>query len=49
MYLNQEKRWWTDKADGTMYPSKEEAEIAAFSTVTAEPSLIGLVHVEKAS
>jgi hypothetical protein len=49
MYLNQENRWWTDKANGTMYPSREEAESAAFSTVIAEPSLLGFVQVEKAS
>jgi hypothetical protein len=49
MYLTEDGGWWADIEHATAYKSKEEAEQFAFSTVTAKPSLIGCVFVEKAS
>jgi hypothetical protein len=49
LYFREWDGWWSDPANATVYSSKEEAEKTAFSTVTAEPTLIGCVLVEKAS
>ncbi len=49
MYLAASGEWWRDIGHAKVYSSKEEAERIAFSTVTAEPTLIGCVLVEKAS
>ena len=47
MYLNNEFEWWSDSAYAMVYPTKEEAEAAAFKAVTANPSFIGSVQVEQ--
>jgi len=47
MYLNEDKGWYSDFVQATTYKSKDEAEKAAFSTVTAEPTFIGCVSVVK--
>ena len=47
VYWNDEHRWWCDYGGATLYGTKEMAEVAAFSIVTHDSTLVGCVQVEQ--
>ena len=47
LFWNEEHRWWCDYSGATLYGTKEMAEVAAFSAVTHDSSLVGCVQVEQ--